>query len=205
MLYELSVKEFIETTASNAPVPGGGSVSALCGSLSAALTKMVAGLTVGKKNYIAVNDEMQEIVEKMPHYQTQLMEAIQKDSNSFDTVMAAFRLPKVTEEEKVLRNQAIENATKLAAEVPLKTAQTVTETFDTLAFVAEKGNKNTMSDIAVATMLARTAIFGALYNVKINLSGLPENEYKTNMLKEVERLHTQAECKEKEILSKIIL
>ncbi len=205
MLYELTVKEFILTTASKAPVPGGGSVSALCGSLSAALAKMVAELTVGKKNYEAVNDKMQEVIEKMPAYQIELMEAIQEDSNSFDTVMAAFKLPKDTEEQKAIRRDAIVNATKSAAEIPLKTAQKVAETFDTLAFVTQNGNKNAMSDIAVATMLARTAIFGALYNVKINLLGLPDDDYKIKTQKEVERLHDLAQNKESEILSKIIL
>jgi formiminotetrahydrofolate cyclodeaminase len=205
MLYELTVKEFILTTASKEPVPGGGSVSALCGSLSASLAKMVAGLTVGKKNYEAVNDKMQEVVEKMPAFIDRLMQAIQEDSNSFDTVMAAFRLPKDTEEQKAARRDAINCATKSAAEVPLKTAQMVAETFDTLAFVAENGNKNAMSDIAVATMLARTAVFGALYNVKINLSGLPDDDYKKETQKEVERLHNLAENREKEILSKITL
>ena len=203
MLNQLSVQDFILQTASDAPVPGGGSISALCGALSAALAKMVAGLTVGKKNYEAVTDKMQEVVDKMPAFIDTLSDLVEKDSESFDFVMKAFKLPKDTDEAKQLRRKAIDDATVYAAQIPLKTAQTVASMFDTLEFVAEFGNKNAMSDIAVATMLARTAIFGALYNVRINLSSLPEGEFKQTTAQEVEKLHALAESREKEILAKV--
>ena len=203
MLNQLSVKDFILQTASDAPVPGGGSISALCGALSSALAKMVAGLTVGKKNYEAVSDRMQKVVEEMPSYIDTLSDLIEKDSESFDKVMLAFRLPKDTDEAKALRRKAIDDATVYAAEIPLKTAQTVAQLFDTLEFVAEFGNKNAMSDIAVATMLARTAIFGALYNVKINLASLPDGEFKQTTSVEVQKLHDLATRRETEILAKV--
>lgn len=205
MLYDLSLSDFIAKTASSDPVPGGGSVSAMCGSLSAALAKMVAGLTVGKKNYLAVSDQMQKVVDEMPAYIESLKEAIQEDSNSFDGVMAAFKLPKETEEDKAKRRKAIDDATVIAAKVPLKTAETVAQLFPTLEFVAANGNKNAMSDIAVATMLARTAVFGALYNVRINLAGLPDSDFKTETHQKVNALHETAETKEKHILSLIVL
>ncbi len=205
MLYDLSLSDFIAKTASSDPVPGGGSVSAMCGSLSAALAKMVAGLTVGKKNYLAVSDQMQKVVDEMPAYIESLKEAIQEDSNSFDGVMAAFKLPKETEEDKAKRRKAIDDATVIAAKVPLKTAETVAQLFPTLEFVAANGNKNAMSDIAVATMLARTAVFGALYNVRINLAGLPDSDFKTETYQKVNALHETAETKEKHILSLIVL
>ena len=205
MLYDLSLSDFIAKTASSDPVPGGGSVSAMCGSLSAALTKMVAGLTVGKKNYLAVSDQMQKVVDEMPAYIESLKEAIQEDSNSFDGVMAAFKLPKETEEDKAKRRKAIDDAMVIAAKVPLKTAETVAQLFPTLEFVAANGNKNAMSDIAVATMLARTAVFGALYNVRINLAGLPDSDFKTETYQKVTALHETAETKEKHILSLIVL
>jgi len=203
MLNELSVKDFVLQTASDAPVPGGGSISALCGTLSSALAKMVAGLTVGKKNYEAVSDRMQQVVDEMPRYIEVLSDLIEKDSESFDFVMKAFRLPKDTDEAKAIRRKAIDDATVYAAQIPLKTAQTVAELFPTLEFVAEFGNKNAMSDIAVATMLARTAIFGALYNVRINLGSLPDGEFKEVTSKEVEKLHALAENREREILAKV--
>ena len=203
MLNELSVKDFVLQTASDAPVPGGGSISALCGTLSSALAKMVAGLTVGKKNYEAVSDRMQTVVDEMPRYIETLSDLIEKDSESFDFVMKAFKLPKDTDEAKAARRKAIDDATEYAAQIPLKTAQTVAELFPTLEFVAEFGNKNAMSDIAVATMLARTAIFGALYNVRINIASLPDGEFKASASKEVERLHDLAETREREILAKV--
>ena len=205
MLYDLSLSDFIAKTASSDPVPGGGSVSAMCGSLSAALAKMVAGLTVGKKNYLAVSDQMQKVVDEMPAYIESLKEAIQEDSNSFDGVMAAFKLPKETEEDKAKRRKAIDDATVIAAKVPLKTAETVAQLFPTLEFVAANGNKNAMSDIAVATMLARTAVFGALYNVRINLAGLPDSDFKTETYQKVTALHETAEIAETKILKSIIL
>lgn len=202
---DMSLEQFTKQTASNSPVPGGGSVSALCAALSVSLAQMVTALTAGKKNYEAVTPKMEKIGRKMEELQNVLLAKIDEDSNAFDTVMAAFKLPKITDEEKALRRQAIEKATVFAAEVPLSLAEDCCSLFDDFAFVAQKGNKNALSDIAVATMLLRTAVLGALYNVKINLGGLPESEYKQKTCTKVEKLEAQAIAKEKEILSYIVL
>lgn len=200
-----TLEQFALDTSSNSPVPGGGSVSALCASLSVALAQMVARLTIGKKNYEAVSDKMSAIVVTMSELQSDFLEAIDKDANSFDAVMKAFKLPKESQEEKDYRRSEIIKATKYAAEIPLSLAEKCSTVFDDFNFVAENGNKNALSDIAVAAMLIRTAILGALYNVKINLNSLPDDEYKEKMKLKVSALEEMAEGKEKEILSKITL
>ncbi len=119
----MTIVDLAEATASNAPVPGGGSIAAACGTLSGALVEMVANLTVGKKKYSEVEGEMLEIAEKANSLRESLVEDIQKDSDAFAVVMEAFKLPKETEEEVEIRSIAIQNAMKLAAETPLEVAR----------------------------------------------------------------------------------
>lgn len=119
----MTIQEFAMQTASNEPVPGGGSISALAGSLAAALTEMVAGLTIGKKKYADVEEEMKEAVEPMKAVCAQLLDDIKRDSESFDQYMQALTLPKETEEEKAARTEAMQNGLKAAVEVPLSVAK----------------------------------------------------------------------------------
>lgn len=205
MLQDMNIKDFLERTASSSPVPGGGSVAALSASLSAALTEMVANLTVGKKKYADVEEEMKEIVETCAKYRLKFVDDIDKDSEAFNKVMAAFKLPKETEEEKEVRKQAIQEGLKEAATVPLEVAKDAFKIMDLVIEVVEKGNTNAVTDGAVAAMMARTAVLSALYNVKINLSSIKDEEFVIKVSKEVKELEERVGEKEVQILSKVEL
>ena len=199
-LIDLKVKEFLLVTAGNDPVPGGGSVSALCGSLSAALGQMVANLTIGKKKYADVEESMKEIAAVFNSYLDEFTEDIDKDSEAYNAVFSAFQLPKETEEEKTLRTQKIQDATKLAAEVPLQVAQKACKIMDLISVVAKTGNRNAVTDACVAMMCARTAVLGALLNVRINLSSIHDTEFVDKFSNEANRLEKEAIEKEAKLL-----
>ena len=198
----MTIQEFAMQTASNEPVPGGGSISALAGSLAAALTEMVAGLTIGKKKYADVEEEMKEAVEPMKAVCAQLLDDIKRDSESFDQYMQALTLPKETEEEKAARTEAMQNGLKAAVEVPLSVAKAACSILPYAETMVVKGNKTAVTDALVATMMARTAVLGAGFNVKINLESIKDQEYVDRIGKEVEDLEKQAIEQEKKILAK---
>ena len=196
-LSKLSVQEFLTVTAGNDPVPGGGSISALCGALSAALGKMVTGLTIGKKKYADVEESMTETAAVFSSFLDDFTCDIDRDSAAYHAVFSAFQLPKGTEEEKAARTHQIQEATKVAAEVPLQVAQKACQLMDTIRVVAIEGNRNAVTDACVAMMCARTAVLGALLNVRINLSTINDLEYVDELKKEAERL--EKETVEKEV------
>lgn len=196
ILSELTIKDFLKVTAGSDPVPGGGSVSALCGALSSALGEMVANLTIGKKKYIDQEEKMKELAIVFAGYQQEFAQAIEDDSNAYNEVFAAFKLPKETDEEKAVRSEKIQAATKIAAEVPLSVAQKAYRIMEPLAYVAENGNQNAVTDACVAMMCARTAVLGALLNVRINLSSIKDNEYAERLAKECDLLEKNAVEKE---------
>ena len=166
---DLSIQEFCNITASNEPVPGGGSVAALCGSLAGALTEMVTNLTIGRKKYVEIDHEMREICEKTNELRLGLLEDIKKDSEAYNLVMNAYKLPKETDEEKEVRKLAIQEGLVEASKAPFEVAKKTIEIERLAAVVVEKGNKNAITDGMVAVMMARTAILGACQNVKVNL------------------------------------
>ena len=198
----MTIREFAMQTASNEPVPGGGSISALAGSLAAALTEMVAGLTIGKKKYADAEEEMKEAVEPMRAVCAQLLDDIQRDSESFDQYMQALTLPKDTEEEKAARTEAMQNGLKAAVEVPLSVAKAACGILPYAETMVVKGNKTAVTDALVATMMARTAVLGAGFNVKINLESIKDQEYVDRIGKEVADLEKKAIEQEKKILAK---
>ena len=197
----MTIQQFAMQTASNEPVPGGGSISALAGSLAAALTEMVAGLTIGKKKYADVEEEMKEAVEPMKAVCAQLLDDIKRDSESFDQYMQALTLPKETEEEKEARTEAMQNGLKAAVEVPLSVAKAACGILPYAETMVVKGNKTAVTDALVATMMARTAVLGAGFNVKINLESIKDQEYVDRIGKEVAELEKQAIEQEKKILA----
>jgi formiminotetrahydrofolate cyclodeaminase len=205
MLIKKDIVDFVATTASNEPVPGGGSIAALAGALAAALGEMVANLTIGKKKYVEVEEEMKVIASTLEEKRQILIELIDKDATSFDDVMKAFKLPKETDEEKAARTHAIQEGTKYAASVPLETAKVSYSIMEYSLKVVEKGNKNAVTDGAVSAMMARTAVLSALMNVKINLGSIKDEAFVSNMTKEVNELEALAIEKEKEILAKVVL
>jgi formiminotetrahydrofolate cyclodeaminase len=203
LLSELPVREFLLVTAGDDPVPGGGSVSALCGALSAALGQMVANLTIGRKKYAEHEENMKEMAVVFNSYLDDFAKDIDKDSDAYDAVFSAYKLPKETEEEKAVRSQKIQEATKIAAEVPLQVAQKAYKLMDFISIVAKTGNQNAVTDACVAMMCARTAVLGALLNVRINLSSLHDAEYVEKLKKEADFLEEKAVEKEQKLLRKI--
>ncbi len=191
-LQELSVKEFIDKVTGNDPVPGGGSVSALNGSLAASLAAMVANLTVGRKKYAEVNDEMEQISARMTEQSAKLLADVDRDAEAYDRVFAAFKLPKETDEEKAVRKEAIQRETKYAAEVPMEVARTASELLPMIDAAARRGNSNAVTDATVAMMCARTAVIGALLNVRINLTSITDEAFVKTMTEEADRLEAVA-------------
>ncbi len=202
-LINLSVAEFSALTASNAPAPGGGSVSALVGALSAALAQMVANLTVGREKYAQAHDEMQALLNEVPAIEQALLQAVDADSSAFDRYMAALSMPKSTQEEKQLRTQAMQDGLKEAATVPFRVAAQASHLFPFLEKALTIGNPNAVTDAMVGTMLARTCILGALFNVRVNLSSIHDAEFVTNLSKQCDELQAVAQQEEKRLLQKI--
>jgi len=205
MLADKNIKDFLKETASSSPVPGGGSVAALSAGLAAALTAMVANLTIGKKGYEGLEEEMEKIAKEAEEYKDRFIEYIDKDSESFNQVMAAFKLPKETEEEKEIRKEMIQRSFKAAALVPLEVAREGLKIMDIIETVVVKGNKNAVTDGAVAAMMARTATLSALYNVKINLGSIKDTEFVDKIGKEVQEIEEKIVKVEKDILEKVVL
>ena len=200
LLSDLPLKDFLGKTAGNEPIPGGGSVSALNAALSAALTEMVANLTVGKKKYEDKEASMLEIIRQAADYQREFSVDIDADSDAYNKVFEAFKLPKETEEDKAERSRQIQAATKIAAEIPLKVAQNAYAMMDIIEKVAKDGNQNAVTDACVAMMCARTAVLGALLNVRINLSSIHDAGYVACLKQEADRLEKQAIEKETQLL-----
>lgn len=197
----MTVEQFAMQTASNEPVPGGGSISALAGALAAALTEMVAGLTIGKKKYVEVEAEMKEAVAPMHEICEHLLDDIKRDSESFDLYMQALGLPKETEEEKAARTKAMQDGLKAAVAVPLSVAKRAYEVMPYAEIMVTKGNKTAVTDALVATMMARTAVLGALFNVKINLESIKDETFVEETAKEVAVIEKKALEFERKILA----
>lgn len=204
-LQDLTLKEFLAKTYGKDPVPGGGSVSALCGSLAASLAEMVTALTIGRKKYADVEEEMKTYVEPLEKAREKFLDFIDEDSAAYQLVFDAFKLPKETEEEKELRNKEIQKATLEAALVPLKVAETSVGIMDIIREIGMKGNRNAVTDACVAMMCARTAALGAILNVRINLGGLDDKEKAKELENRCMALHDEAQVKEASLLDSVII
>lgn len=203
MLAELVVKEFLNKVAGSDPVPGGGSVAALNGAIASALAAMVANLTIGKKGYEAHEELMRYISEVAMRQKDTFVADIDRDSEAYDGVFACFKMPKATDEEKAARSAAIQDATKYAALVPMQVARNACELMPIIADVARLGNRNAVTDACVAMMSARSAVLGALMNVRINLGSLKDKEFVAKLQTEADELERLACAKEKELLDEI--
>lgn len=199
---EMTIEAFAQQTASSEPVPGGGSISALAGALAAALTEMVAGLTIGKKKYADVQSEMEEAIPVMQAMRGQLLDDIKRDSESFDLYMQALSLPKDTEDQRQARSEAMQAGLKAAVAVPLSVARNAVKILPYAEVMVTKGNKTAVTDGLVAAMMARTAVLGALYNVKINLQSIKDEAFIREISGEVEELEEKALSMEREIMEK---
>jgi methenyltetrahydrofolate cyclohydrolase len=201
MLVEKKVDEFLNELASKSPAPGGGSVAALAGAVGAALASMVCNLTIGKKKYAAVEDEIKKALEKVEPLRKRFTSLIDSDTDAFNKVMEAFSLPKESEEQKFLRTAAIESATKEATLVPLEVMKHCIDVMALAKVVAEKGNINSISDAGVSVLMLQAASEGAALNVKINLSGISDTEFVGWKQEEVESVLRTSKKLSEEILT----
>jgi glutamate formiminotransferase/formiminotetrahydrofolate cyclodeaminase len=184
----LSPESFLAAVASSDPVPGGGSVAAYAGALAAALTRMVAGLTLGKKKYAAVEAEIAVISSSAEALMTKLEGLVASDAAVYAEVSAAYKMPKTTEAEIDARKQAITTALLAAAEVPLETARACAGVADLAADIAAKGNTNAITDAGVGALLADAGCRGAAYNVRINVASLDDRSRGEHLVREVMEL-----------------
>lgn len=205
MLSDLTVAELLRKTAQGTPVPGGGSLSAMAAAVAAALAQMVAGLTAGRKQFHTVASEMNELSETAQRLREELLAAMDRDAQAYTAVMAAYRMPRETPEEKRCRTDAIQQATREATRVPLVVAEKALAVMELAGTAVRHGNPNAISDGAVGVMLARAALQGALFNVKINLQGIQDEAFVTQLRKQAASLDTKARELETAILSDITL
>ncbi len=185
-LASMRLNEFIDLLSTDAPAPGGGSVAALSGAMGGALASMVAALTHGKKGYEAVFDDAERLGVQGQMLKKEFLADVDRDTDAFNKVMDALRLPRKTDEEKRERERAIEEATKQATLVPLGVLRRAWEAAQVAREIVEKGNKNSVSDGGVAALMARCAAEGAYLNVCINLPGISDEKFKTEILKEAQ-------------------
>ena len=174
-LAPLSVRELLDRLSSSDPVPGGGSAAALAGAMGASLVSMVAALTAGRAEYAEAGDAAREIGEAASSLRDELIELAQRDSDAYQAVVTARRLPRETDEQRLARARAMSSAIVQAAEVPLRTARVAREALELAGRIAPIGNRNAVSDAGVAALLSAAAIRGAILNVRINLPYLPED------------------------------
>lgn len=207
-LTDLNLQQFTEETASESPAPGGGSISAYMGAMGAALGTMVANLSSHKRGWDNRWEEFSDWAEKGKYYHDQLIRLVDEDTLAFNAIMDAFGLPKSSEEEKMARKQAIDNATKYAIEVPFKVMGLCYESMQVMKVMAEIGNPNSVTDAGVGALAARAGVQGAFLNVKINTSGYSDKIFVQKIRSEGRRIEQAAIDLEKSILevvnSKII-
>lgn len=195
----MTVRGFADELSSDSPAPGGGSVAALCASLSGGLSSMVANLTIGKKGYEKYDDEMKLASAAAQKLKDEFMFIIDEDTDAFNEVMAAFALPKKTDEEKAVRAKAIEEANKKAALVPLKALEKTLELYPLAKTTAQHGNQNSLSDSGVAALTAQAGARGAYYNVVINLKSITDEAFVKDIRKKADGYLEKAYAMYKEI------
>jgi glutamate formiminotransferase/formiminotetrahydrofolate cyclodeaminase len=202
-LIEMNLKAFMDETASDSPAPGGGSVSAYMGALGVALGTMVANLSSHKRGWDHRWKEFSDWAEKGKVIQNNLLQMVDEDTRAFNRIMEAFSLPKKSEEEKKIREIAIQEATKNATLVPLKVMETAFSGFELISEMVKKGNPNSISDAGVGALALRSCIKGAFLNVKINAAGLNDKGFVTNVIARGEDLESKAGDAEEAILNTI--
>jgi len=200
-LVDLSLVEFAEETASESPAPGGGSISAYAGVLGVSLATMVANLSSHKRGWDDRWEEFSVWAEKGQQYKNELIRLVDEDTNSFNKIMEAFRLPKGSDEEKELRKKAVVEATKYAIEIPFKVMETAYRSMEINKAMVEFGNPNSVTDAGVGALCARAAVMGAYMNVKINCKDLDDTKYVEDMLKKGAEIQQKAQDLEKEIVA----
>lgn len=192
-MIEKCVEEFLADLASKAPTPGGGGAAAIMGAMGAALVSMVCNLTLGKKGYESVEGDVKRALERAEQLRAELIAMVRADAAAFNQVMNAYRLPKDTDEQKQSRGAAIQAALKAATEVPLACGRCCAEVIQLSRIVAEKGNRNVVSDAGVAVMGGYAGLKSAALNVYINTGSINDKLFVETRLSELEQLLAEGE------------
>jgi formiminotetrahydrofolate cyclodeaminase len=187
-----SIQTFLDDLASERPTPGGGGAAAVCGAIGAALVSMVAHLTIGKKNYEAVSEDLKTVNANAEALRAELTRAIDEDVVAFNAVMGAYGLPRGTDEEKAKRTAAIQAALKDATLAPLRAVKACFEVISLSAAAAEKGNLNVISDAGVAVLSANAGLRSAALNVFINAKAIKDRDFAEKQIAEANALLAQA-------------
>ena len=199
-LITTTLTDFADETASESPAPGGGSISAYIGALGISLATMVANLSSHKKSWDERWKEFSDWADKGQQYKNELMKLVDADTKAFNRIMAAMSLSKSTDEEKQVRKQAIQEATKFAIEIPFKVMQLAYESMAVIKAMAEIGNPNSVSDAGVGALCARNAVMGAFMNVRINAAGYDEKDFVDDIIRKGREVESKTIELEKEIL-----
>ena len=190
------MNDFIDQLASAAPTPGGGGASACVGALASALASMVGNLTVGKKTYAAVEDDVRASLDRLAALRARLLALVDEDARAFEPLAAAYRLPKATPEEQAAKNAALQQALVGACDVPLAIMRAVAEVVDETAYLAESGSRMARSDAGVAAAYARAPSAGASHHVSINVASMDDADRAARYREQVDALaaRTRARC-----------
>jgi len=199
----MKLNSFALETSSESMAPGGGSISAYCGVLGVSLGTMVANLSAHKRGWDEKWETFSEWAAKGMAYQEKLLNLVDEDTHAFNKIMSAYGLPKGSTEEVEIRSAAIQAATKYAIEIPLNVARTAYQSMEVMEAMVEIGNPNSITDAGVGAMCARTAVLGAIMNVKINTADLNDKSYVAEVLEESAELTTKADLLEKRLRSAV--
>ena len=203
MLVDMKITEFLKELASDSPAPGGGAAAALSGAMGAALAAMYMRLTIGKKNYEDVEDLFKKKLEEVEALRKRITELTDEDADAFNEVMAAFKLPKNTEEEKEARKKKIQEAFKKAATIPLETCKACRNVIDIVLEIGLKGNKNVMSDAAAAALCALNGLKTAALNVEINIPFIKDEEFVNKLRSELDEVMKDVDKKVEDLVNEI--
>ena len=204
MMLEMKTTEFLEELSSKAPVPGGGGASAAVGAFGAALGMMVANLTVGKKKYAAVEEEILAALEELERLRDRLVTLTDRDAQAFEPLSRAYGLPKNTEEEKAAREKIMESALYEASVVPMEIMETVLSSMDLLETLGEKGSRLALSDVGVGILFAQAALEGASLNVFINTRLMKERSQAEELNARADRMIAEGREKKERIYSQVL-
>lgn len=199
-LVDFSVKDFAEETASESMAPGGGSIAAYVGTLGVSLGTMVANLSAHKPGWDDKWKYFSDWAEKGQKYKNELLFLVDEDTNAFNKIIDGFRLPKTTEEEKEIRKQAVEEATKYATEIPFKVMETAYNSMEVMLEMAKNGLQNSLSDAGVGALCARTSVIGAYFNVRINAKDIKDKEFATKILADAKEIYNKTIASEQEMM-----
>ncbi|MFN0187638.1 MAG: glutamate formimidoyltransferase [Bacteroidia bacterium] len=202
-LIDMNLVAFANETASESPAPGGGSISAYVATLGVSLGTMVANLSASKKGWEDSWEEFSDWAEKGQQFKKQLMHLVDEDTRAFNMILEAFKLPKGTDEEKAIRKEAVQAATKFAIEIPFQVMEVTLQSMQVMKAMVEKGNPNSITDAGVGALCARTAVLGAHMNVRINASGFSDKAYLEKILARAMKIEAEAVQVEKEIIEKV--